>query len=236
MPGMRQCMDCHRRHEAPNRCVVCHPSGKDGRLVTHFTEGKLLPSGILRGDAHGPLFYRRHAAQARANKRYCDSCHQPRTCLNCHAGTLRPMSIHSGDYVRRHSLDARRDEPRCSSCHRSQSFCLSCHQRMGVGTETPNNGFSPYTARRFHPQGFNAPTRGPGHHAYAARRNIRSCSSCHREQTCTRCHGSIGRGRGGISPHPPGWRTSLRCRTMSTGNHRACLKCHAPSDQRAQCK
>jgi len=238
LPTMDRCRGCHRRKEVSDRCAVCHLTGKDGRLRTRFGQGAALlrPTGPEAGVAHGPTFSREHAAVARQKKRLCDSCHRPERCLKCHAGSMRPMSIHQGDYVRRHGVDARRGSPRCSSCHRSQSFCLSCHQRLGVGKETDASGFAPHTSQAFHPPGFVGYQRGPGHHAHSARRNIRACSSCHRESTCVRCHGTTGRGKGGFSPHAPGFRGSKKCEALSARNRRVCLKCHASGDSKIECR
>lgn len=237
LPTMASCLACHRSSGVSDRCVVCHLAEKDGRLRTRFPSGQLRPRGSLKGDAHTQDFERRHGQLARGNRRYCESCHRPQgqSCLRCHAGSLRPMRIHSGDYVTRHAMDARRNEPRCESCHRSQTFCLGCHQRLGVGQETPGGGFRPSTGARFHPPAFVAMTVGAGHHSYSARRNIRSCSSCHRERTCIRCHGTRGLGRGGFSPHPAGFGASARCRSISARNQRVCLKCHTPDDRRIRC-
>jgi hypothetical protein len=236
LPTMKTCVACHKRKRVSGRCVVCHITRKDGRLKTHFSTGELRPVDVPAGMGHGPTFRKEHARAARQGKRTCNSCHTKTSCLKCHAGSLRPMSIHSGDYVRRHAMDARRDQPRCSSCHRSQSFCLGCHQRLGVGRETKESGFAPHTGKAFHPPGFTAAQRGPGHHAHAARRNIRACSSCHRESTCIRCHGSAKSGKAGFSPHAPGFGVSAKCRALSERNRRVCLKCHQGGDAKLDCR
>ena len=236
LPGMKKCVGCHQKRGVSGRCVVCHITRKDGRLKTNFRAGILRPTRAPAGMEHGPGFTKDHASAARQGRRTCDSCHTQASCLKCHAGSLRPMSIHSGDYVRRHAMDARRDQPRCSSCHRSQGFCVGCHQRLGVGRETRESGFAPHTGKAFHPPGFTAVQRGPGHHAHSARRNIRACSSCHRESTCIRCHGSTSVGKGGFSPHAPGFGVSDKCRALSARNRRVCLKCHLGGDSKLECR
>lgn len=235
-PPMAACTGCHTARRAPNRCATCHLTEKDGRLVTRFGAERLVPTSAARGDAHGPLFARQHAAAARAGRERCLSCHQQRDCLSCHAGLVRPLSIHGGDYLTGHALDARRDQPRCASCHRSQSFCLSCHLRLGVaqGSAKPS-AFRPDTAQAFHPPGFNAATRGPEHHAWAARRNVATCTSCHTEQTCLTCHADAARGGGGFSPHGPAFARSARCAALARRNPRVCLKCHATGSPELGC-
>ena len=64
--------------------------------------------------------------------------------------------------------------------------------------------------------------------AAEARRNQRSCASCHREDTCLACHSTLQDSRvpGGANPHPVDWLTSGRCRALVSANPRLCLKCH----------
>ncbi|MBK8482239.1 MAG: hypothetical protein IPL40_13910 [Proteobacteria bacterium] len=236
-PRMATCTGCHARQQVTNRCGSCHLTQKDGRLITRFGAEALVPATISRGDAHGPLFSRQHAAAARAGRDRCLSCHLERDCLSCHAGLVRPMSIHGGDYLTAHAIDARRDQPRCASCHRAQSFCLSCHLRLGVAQgSSPPTAFRPDTGRAFHPPGFNAAQRGPAHHAAKARRNVAACASCHTEQTCLACHADSARGGGGFSPHGPGFAHSARCAALARRNPRVCVRCHASADAARSCE
>lgn len=235
LPSMQVCLTCHRTRGASVRCGACHLTQKDGRLKTGFPSGTLRPSGALKGEAHTERWSRDHAHLARTQRRHCDTCHTERDCLSCHDGSLRPLAIHTGDYIQRHAGEARRDQPRCQSCHRSQTFCLGCHQRLGLGRETDKSGFKPHTELSYHPAGFIAYTPGPGHHSFEARRNLRTCTACHRESTCIRCHGSRSVGKAGVSPHPPGFRASRKCRTLAAANPRVCLKCHPESDPGQRC-
>ncbi|MCA9668119.1 MAG: hypothetical protein KC503_21120 [Myxococcales bacterium] len=235
MPTMASCLSCHSTRKATTRCASCHVTGKDGRLLTRFGGRKLLPSGNLKGDAHTPGFAKRHKQVARGNKRYCEQCHAPHTCLKCHQGTYRPMSIHPNDYATHHALDAKLRRNKCQSCHRAQTFCISCHQRSGVAQSSVQGGFKPNTGLRFHPDGWSARSIGPNHHAFKARRNIRVCASCHQEKTCIRCHGTRQLGNGGFSPHGANFAHSARCRALAARNQRVCLKCHQPGDRKINC-
>ena len=64
-------------------------------------------------------------------------------------------------------------------------------------------------------------------HSLAARRNIRTCVSCHREESCLTCHSTDPTRGPTFSPHGPGFGGTARCRFLAARNQRACLKCHA---------
>jgi hypothetical protein len=76
-----------------------------------------------------------------------------------------------------------------------------------------------------------------------AQRNIRSCVSCHREQTCLECHTAFGAGATpsiksqftGANPHPPDWAGSARCKALVARNKRVCLKCHPQTSMSFDC-
>jgi hypothetical protein len=232
LPVMATCLasGCHDGKKATARCAACHPRQASGRLVTEFPEGKLVPSGSLRADDHDERFRLEHARAAQ-DTAYCDSCHTRAFCVDCHDGTVKPMDFHAGDYARRHAVDAKRNDPDCGSCHRAQSFCTGCHARTGItpdartGTFAPGRATAPY-APFFHPADWSAVDDGAGSHAAAARKNLRACASCHREEFCTGCHAD--RSGAGLAPSPHGarWRGSDKCRAIESKNPRLCLKCH----------
>lgn len=235
LPAMTLCLGCHDGKRASARCTTCHVAGAGGRVETRYSSGILKPSGAIFGDAHDLTFERDHRAAAQNNLAYCESCHQKRECQSCHDGSAKPWGFHPGDYATAHAIDARRNEPDCSGCHRSQTFCTGCHSRSGVSADGRGSEFSSVdNDRRFHPAGWaDATFRGTDHHAIAAQRNIRQCAACHREQFCVSCH-SAERGAMQANPHPPGWATSRRCRSLRARNFRVCLRCHT-SAREARC-
>jgi hypothetical protein len=255
LPRMAQCLGCHndglgardssgrRSAAASSRCPACHLQAPDGTLQVQYPTGVLIPSGTLRGDDHGLEFRQHHRAQALSDEEYCAACHRRDFCQRCHNGVVKPLDYHGGDYVARHGLEARRSQLDCAGCHRQQTFCLGCHERLGVvdhatlPAKPAVSPFAPATSRRFHPVGWASPTVGPAHHSLEAQRNIRSCTSCHREETCLQCHSALSGGALGISanPHPPDWQSSGRCAAMRSRNARMCLKCHRDGSAELRC-
>jgi hypothetical protein len=269
LPRMSLCLGCHAggTKQPTARCGACHLTLPDGRLKVDLAvggplattqTGKLTPSGTLRGfDAHTPGFRTDHKAAGR-DESYCLSCHRRSECLDCHNGSVRPLDIHPSDYVTLHGPDGRRNTPDCSSCHRNQTFCVGCHQRTGVASDPsgglpgrqPQNPFGTGTGvKSFHPPGWARDPSGaviatprPSSHALQAKRNLRSCVSCHREETCLECH-SADPARGvkqpgglGFSPHGAGFAGSGKCRALAARNRRVCLKCHALDAVELDCR
>ena len=261
LPMMASCLGCHDGKQATARCGACHLTQPDGRLQVQLATaatiaaggvGLLQPSGSLRGfDAHGPTFRRDHA-QAGRDEKYCLSCHRRNECVDCHGGVVRPPDIHPADYVSLHVVDARRNVPDCSSCHRLQTFCVGCHQRTGVSADPSggrpgvkaDNPFGTGTGvKQFHPPGWARDTGGaviatprPNSHSVQARRNIRACVSCHREESCLTCHSTDPTRGPTFSPHGPNFAATARCRFLSSRNQRACLKCHALGSAEIDCQ
>jgi hypothetical protein len=172
---------------------------------------------------------------AKARPELCASCHDDSSCLECHAGNVRPMRIHAGDFLSTHGLEARGSNNDCQACHRLQSDCIACHDRLGLSA-TSGAGFQGEGGFAFHPPGFRDGVGGEGH-AFAAQRNLGACASCHDEDTCLACHATtnVARPGLGVSPHGPGFADSMRCERLAEANRRVCLRCHAPGEPALSC-
>lgn len=238
LPRMPQCLECHDGSKAPEACTTCHLGDRDGRVRTSYPEGKLIPTGTLRGDAHDLRFRTEHARVAANDESYCASCHVRSFCVDCHDGVAKPMDFHGGDYQRMHAIDARRGTPDCGACHRRQTFCTGCHSRSGVSDDPKTTAFerpsaaNPVPRGAFHPAGWVTPTGGrrlASDHSFQAQRNIESCASCHREDFCKECHRTE-------NPHPSGFAGSARCKALAARTGRMCLRCHTDlSDSLLRC-
>jgi hypothetical protein len=233
LPSMQSCLDCHAHADGgqTRHCSDCHLAKLGGLVETRFPTGELIPRQDGLGDAHGPGFSRDHVQEARQNGATCNACHDQSECVACHNGVVKPADFHPGDYQLTHAIDARRGTPDCSACHRAESFCVGCHERTGVSTRAFSSFETGLSAQSFHPAGWASQTSGgPNRHAGEARRNIASCTSCHREEDCTTCH-TAEPGMGNVSPHGSGWRGSTRCRAMYREDRRMCLRCHTQEDE-----
>jgi len=245
LPTMSLCLSCHnnkrstaKKSKAPARCTTCHLATTGGFMQTKFSQGKLQPSGVLRGAAHDATFGVSHRAAAQNSGKFCESCHRKSFCVDCHNGQRKRMKIHGNDYLALHVVDAKRNNPNCSSCHRVQTFCVGCHSRSGVAADGRGSDFlgpsSGVLDRRYHPAGWIRADsrgilkgqRGLMHHSFQAQRNIKQCAACHREEFCTKCHSAQAGNIIKVNPHPRNWRNSRRCRSLLARAGRMCLRCH----------
>jgi hypothetical protein len=187
---------------------------------------------------HPANFAERHAVIAASDSAACGRCHAEDECSSCHDGRVRPRSIHPNDFLSLHAQAARSENSSCSSCHHAQSFCVSCHQRVGVAESGPTANYA--NRGRFHPPSsvWSSGARTAQHHAWEAQRNPSACVSCHTERDCIACHATRqlgGPGSGlpaGVgrtsNPHPAGF--ASRCGGALRDNARPCLVCHDPAD------
>lgn len=245
LPRMRGCVRCHQHPDVEARgntqnaqgdakasCDTCHLMDTSGKpkMQTKFSSGTLTPPSWMLGANHTPDFLQRHKWIAGSDSAFCANCHAEDECVACHDGRVRPRSIHPNDYLSMHATEARLAMQKCTSCHREQSFCLGCHQRLGVTMSGPADV---HESGRFHPPKsiWSDPPRKPGHHAFEAMRNLDACVSCHVERDCVVCHGGQGIG-GGFNPHSAGFVGG--CATQLRRNPRPCYVCHEAGDTALQ--
>lgn len=229
LPTMASCLSCHENGSEERHCTDCHLAKLGGLMETQFEHGQLVPGRDGLGDQHGPGFTNNHVQEARQAGNTCNACHDQSECIACHQGVVKPMDFHPGNYLALHAIDARRGKD-CSACHRSESFCVACHERSGIGTRAATQFDDMNAGKRFHPVGWASRGPGPNIHAQEARRNITTCTSCHREEDCLTCH-SAEPGGVNASPHPVGWRGSAQCRALDRSNRRMCLRCHIAQNE-----
>ena len=248
LPRMKGCFGCHQmsdsaaRGTAKSDCLVCHVAtdgtqrGSIGGAMgmrTLFASGPMLPPRWLHDAQHGPDWIYRHREVAGNDSKFCANCHKEDYCTDCHDGRVRPRSVHPSDYISMHPIEARQQTTQCQSCHREQTFCVSCHQRLGISMSGPAQVKE---SGRFHPpkEIWSLPPRRPGHHSFEAERNLNQCVSCHVERDCVVCHGAQGIG-GGFNPHRGNF--ALGCSNQFRKNPRPCFVCHDPGDRDlSQCR
>jgi hypothetical protein len=230
LPTMASCLTCHTSGSEQRQCTSCHLAQVAGLMETKFPHGELMPLQSGLGDEHGPGFVTDHKQQARRTDATCNACHDQSECVECHQGVVKPADFHQGNYLLVHATEAKRGRPDCSACHRAETFCVACHERSGLGTRAGSSFNSRDPDQQFHPPGWASQGAGPNLHAAVAKRSIGSCASCHREEDCLQCHSAEATSLR-VSPHPPGWRGSSRCRALDRGNRRMCLRCHITQDE-----
>ncbi len=242
LPSEATCLRCHDGIAATDRCGACHLTDKRGLLATRQRDDsnapKLVPRGTSSwGVAHDVAFVEDHRVVAKASPGLCKACHDETFCQDCHNGAIRPLRIHSGDYLTVHAMDARGNTMDCQSCHRLQTFCQGCHERLWFGRRD-DEAFGVGSPLRFHPAGWSGPLGTAQGHAHAAQRNLGACVSCHGEDSCLACHATAKGPIPGldVNPHGIGFRGSPRCFALAERSHRMCLRCHAPGDMMLDCR
>jgi len=144
-------------------------------------------------------------------------------CAACHAGKVKPASIHPGDWIQFHPVTAKTGDLRCSACHGLQDDCITCHRKTGNAWDSPTNLGVP-AGNVFHPEGWYSLSGGANKHAKQAKKNLVSCASCHSETSCIVCHAATS--LIAASPHPSPGLWHVKCKSLAAKNPTSCLKCH----------
>lgn len=205
----QECATCHTSED----CTSCHVQPAPTAVASLPSRADVVAPGVrlaarAPGSHESAFFLEAHTTLAAANEASCATCHRQTFCVECHDGPA-DGGYHPPSFLSRHTASAFGRDAECSSCHNTQVFCRDCHVQVGLGS----------TGRL-----------GPGYHddgpawllrhGQAARQNLESCASCHRQVDCTQCHGVLGAFK--VSPHTLGF-DAERAWARSP---RTCLACH----------
>lgn len=203
------CATCHTQQD----CLACHVAPVPDQLAALSSREDVVAPGVgikaHSPESHQNIFFMKvHSSLASTEQKSCNTCHVQDFCVSCHEGPS-DGGYHPSGFVSRHSADAFGRGTECANCHDPQVFCRSCHVQMGLVSEGRlgpgyHEGGATWLLR--HPQ--------------AARQNLESCTSCHKQRDCTQCHGVLGAFK--VNPHSPGF-DAQRAWERSP---RTCYACH----------
>lgn len=205
----QDCATCH----TSNDCLTCHVEPAPDAVAAMPSRADVVAPGVevvaQAPQSHESAFFMQaHTVLAAAGDATCSTCHQEAFCVTCHDGPV-GGGYHPRDFLARHTADAFGRDTECSNCHNTQVFCRECHAELGLVSRG---------------------RLGPGYHddgpvwllrhGQAARQNLESCASCHRQVDCTQCHGVLGAFK--VSPHG----VDFDAERAWARSPRTCLACH----------
>jgi hypothetical protein len=201
LPAARQASNCNECHQQAF-CLDCHTGGGiDAQLSTRDYRRDYVPR------SHRNDFLEIHPLQAKTSPQSCNRCHDQRYCTSCHS------KFQSPDLQFKSHRRQFRDIPLAS-----------------VGPNHAN--FQPADCRNCHPNGLLVSHKiWAGDHATEARRNLRSCQTCHADgDVCLKCHSAKKDATGKrlglqVNPHPRNW-GSIKDKLKSKSGGRSCVQCH----------
>lgn len=204
-----ECSTCH----TSNDCRTCHISEVPDLVAQLPSRETAVAPGVMlesvTPESHRSAFFMQaHPVLASADQAVCQTCHVERFCVACHEAEP-GGGYHPANFMVRHAGDAYGRDYECSNCHEPRVFCRECHADLGLaGLRRAAAGYHDATPLWLL------------QHGQAARQNIESCASCHRQVDCTRCHSVLGAFK--VSPHTSAFDAD-RAWTQSA---RTCLACH----------
>ena len=226
-----KCGSCHAR----SSCQTCHltigareaigrlPAPKPGTgaqgvqlrrtgelallRTVNFRSAVPIPKNVTYVQVHPAGWEKNHRAPASTTAANCASCHIQRYCSDCHDGVGR-IKYHPVDFVQGHGAQSFGREQDCATCHNNEAFCVSCHESLGIGSTGKRDG-------SVHNQSANWLLD----HGQAARLELQSCASCHKQSDCMRCHSTV---TWGINPHGPNFDADK----MAAKSTQVCYYCH----------
>lgn len=204
-----ECATCHTSDD----CSSCHAAPVPDVIATLPSRAQSLAPGVAvmphAPDNHDSYFFQEvHGTLAAGDGGTCATCHREAFCVECHDGPS-DGGYHPPSFVSRHAAEAFGRDTECANCHNAQAFCRSCHVEMGL------TGFG-----RLGPGYHEAQSLWLLRHGQAARQNLESCASCHKQNDCTQCHGVLGAFQ--VNPHS----RDFDAERAWARSPRTCIGCH----------
>jgi predicted CXXCH cytochrome family protein len=203
----QSCSNCHTRES----CQQCHSGNVGADQIARLAVRNTAPGVDLstrKRAAHPANFAQAHGTTAGASGESCTSCHAEKFCSDCHQGA-ESRKFHVANFAARHAQAVYAGENECASCHTRETFCQSCHNGLGLSA----NG---QRTTQFH----TGQSVWLLQHGQPARQNLESCTSCHTQSSCARCHSN--KGGWGVSPHG----SKIPTGKAADKNQVVCLRCH----------
>jgi hypothetical protein len=180
----RQCLECHREWDGPNKCGSCHvkPAGAAAGNGLPSTVHPLTPKAPARVVYQTPavagetvtFFHSDHVERFGLE---CSSCHQQERCSTCHrvkaGGPDTATTLVRASRPGRTTAEA---HARCSTCH-VNAPCATCHASSGPRVA----GFDHRASAGWPLNRFHAPLACARCHTTPGRftRLSTDCGSCH---------------------------------------------------------
>jgi hypothetical protein len=193
LPAENTCLTCHNGIKATDRCGACHPTDGSGKVVTRSFSDRVAPQLVPRGQSswgatHDLAFVEDHRGIAKSSPQLCQQCHDETFCTDCHAGAVKPMRIHSGDYLTHPRARRPRADP-------GLSVLPPPPERLPGVPPAPRprqHGARREVRRRLAaavpPARLGRAADAPQSHAFAAQRNIADVRELPHRGQCLACH------------------------------------------------
>ncbi|MGD8321605.1 MAG: cytochrome c3 family protein [Gemmatimonadota bacterium] len=203
------CATCHTTED----CRACHVAPTPDAVAALPSREDVVAPGVHitphAPESHANAFFLKvHGTLAATDQSSCNTCHVERFCVECHDGQSNG-GYHPANFVATHAAEAFGRDVECANCHNVQVFCRACHVESGLTSQG-----------RLGPGYHNGQAVWLLRHGQAARQNLESCTSCHKQRDCVQCHGVLGAFK--INPHGE----NFDAERAWARSPRTCTACH----------
>lgn len=195
-----------------NNCTYCHTSSKESPLTTRAKFNAWVVSYAFNS-------YDR-PVKAHVEDKACTSCHSKdiKKTITRNGITVSHKGIleNGGHCTNCHNTVAH-DKATTNPTYPSMGSCVVCHEKNGLSKDC-DTCHSKTKGRFVAENGAWKITHGKNWKTLHGAGDLRTCTTCHSEDRCRKCHNST-------LPHPDDW--LLYHGNEAKSDRKACLDCHA---------